>query len=619
MKKMVSLLLALCLIVGCLPLSAGAAEIVGSGACGENVTWTLSDEGVLTISGTGQMEDFSYGNPWALPNEIKTVVIEEGVTSIGKYAFAGCDNLTSIAIPKSLTDIGGVVGNIYSIPNLTDIHVTEGNPEYSSYDGAVYTSDMTKLLVCPKGKKGVYIIPKGVTSIDQSAFSGCQSLTDVVIPEGVTTIPMNTFNWCPSLTSVTFPKTVSHISGGSFEAGIFSGCEKLESLIFEGNAPARSGGVFIMPPNICYIYCSEGSTGWDEDDWWQRFPRKLISELKPKVFAVSVDPVSVQVEKGTTQQFTATVSGLGVFDKNVTWSVTGGTAGTSISSTGLLTVSADEKPNTVLTVTATSVGDKAITDTAAVTIEGDPTDPVVDTTTTPDGSVVTTTTWPDGKKAVHEKSPNGGVKVEVTSATGETITKVDLSADPGEGKKFEDVKENDWFEKSADSATAYGLFQGTSDATFTPNGSMTRGMLAQTLWNLSGKTSYGAGEGTFTDVKDGAWYENAVDWAARVGVTSGTGSGGFSPEQKITREQMVTMLYRYANAIGAPEKSGETLESFPDSGEVSGFAKEAVAWAVTEGVLTGRSSGGKNYIAPQGTATRAEVAAVLTRFVEYLK
>lgn len=232
----------------------------------------------------------------------------------------------------------------------------------------------------------------------------------------------------------------------------------------------------------------------------------------------------------------------------------------------------------------------------------------METKPTGDGNTATITTQPGGDKGIEVKTP-----------TGETVAKVNLPADPGEGKKFEDVKENDWFEQSVDSATAYGLFRGTSDTTFSPNGSMTRSMLAQTLWNLSGKTGYGAGEGTFTDVTKNIWYENAVDWAAKVGVTSGTGSGGFSPEQKITREQMVTMLYRYANAIGAPEKSKETLESFPDSGEVSGFAREAVAWAVAEGLLTGRSSGGENYIAPQGTATRAEVAAVLTRFVEYLK
>ncbi|WP_369297781.1 S-layer homology domain-containing protein [uncultured Neglectibacter sp.] len=243
----------------------------------------------------------------------------------------------------------------------------------------------------------------------------------------------------------------------------------------------------------------------------------------------------------------------------------------------------------------------------APSIPSDP-EPVVETITTETGSVATITT-----------QANGDREIEVKTASGETFARIELPADPGTGKSFVDVKEGDWFKSAVDNATAYGLFQGTSDITFSPNGSMTRGMLAQTLWNLSGKTSYGKGEGTFTDVKDGTWYENAIDWAAKVEIVSGTGGGKYAPEHSVTREQIVTMLYRYAQTICADTKGSAGLESFPDSGEVSGFAREAVAWAVAEGLLTGRSSGGINYIAPQGTATRSEVAAILTRFVEFLK
>lgn len=181
------------------------------------------------------------------------------------------------------------------------------------------------------------------------------------------------------------------------------------------------------------------------------------------------------------------------------------------------------------------------------------------------------------------------------------------------------MKTGSWYEDAVNTATAYGLFNGTSATKFSPDTGMTRGMLASVLHNLSGNPTYGTGEGAFNDVKDGAWYEDPIDWAYKVGVTSGTGANQFSPNQNITREQLVTMLYNYAKAIGAASKNRTGLTSFPDGGNVAGYAQDAMQWAVAEGIISGRAQGGTNYIAPKGTATRAEVAAVLAKFVEYLK
>lgn len=235
-----------------------------------------------------------------------------------------------------------------------------------------------------------------------------------------------------------------------------------------------------------------------------------------------------------------------------------------------------------------------------------PSEPTVETVTTEAGNTATITT-----------QPGVGKEIEVKTPSGETVAKVNLPADPGKGKTFTDVK--GWYEGAVDKATAYGLFQGTSETRFNPDSSMTRGMLATVLHNLSSKSQYGVGEGVFTDVAENIWYEDAADWAAKTGVTSGTGKTEFSPNRSVTRQDMVTMLYHYAKLIGADSKNSAGLEKFPDAGKVAGYAKEAMQWAVAEGFISGRASGGKNYIAPQGTATRAEVAAVLTRFVEYLK
>ncbi len=241
------------------------------------------------------------------------------------------------------------------------------------------------------------------------------------------------------------------------------------------------------------------------------------------------------------------------------------------------------------------------------------------TETAEDGTVTATTTWDDGKQAVAVKSPDGEKTITVTTATGEKVADVNIPATPAAGKEFEDVKSGSWYESAVDTATGYGLFNGTSETKFSPDDGMTRAMLATVLYNLSGKPEYGTDAGAFNDVETGKWYENPVDWAYKVGVTSGTSATEFSPNKDITREQLVTMLYRYAEKIGAASSSKTAITGFPDGNKVAGYAQDAMQWAVAEGFISGRASGGKNYIAPQGTATRAEVAAVLTRFVEYLK
>lgn len=230
-----------------------------------------------------------------------------------------------------------------------------------------------------------------------------------------------------------------------------------------------------------------------------------------------------------------------------------------------------------------------------------------------------TTTWEDGKKAIAVTSPEGAKSIIVSTAEGETIANIEIPAKPGDAKEFEDVKNGSWYKDAVDSATGYGLFSGTSATTFSPNDGMTRGMMVTVLHNLSGKPEYGTGVDIFEDINTGIWYEDPVGWAYKIGVTSGTSVTEFSPDDEITREQLVTMLYRYAEKIGAASNNRKAITSFPDGDKVTYYAQNAMQWAVAEGFISGRANGGKNYIAPQGTATRAEVAAVLTRFVEYLK
>ena len=242
-----------------------------------------------------------------------------------------------------------------------------------------------------------------------------------------------------------------------------------------------------------------------------------------------------------------------------------------------------------------------------------PTGPVTKTDTASDGTVTATITWPDGKTAVKTQTPQGDMKLVVTASTGATVANISIPASPGPSKQYTDVQSG-WYKDSVDKATALGLFSGTGANTFSPGAPMTRGMLATVLYRLSGKVKYGLGTGNFPDVANGAWYKDAVDWAQATGVITGTGNG-FEPNTDITREQLVTMLYRYAQLIGLEDKKAGNITGFADYSSVSGYAQDAMKWAVAEGFIKGV---GKR-LDPAGKATRAQVAAVLTRFTDYLQ
>ena len=246
--------------------NAIAASAASSGNCGDsgsNVTWLLDDNGTLTISGSGKIEDYrsDIDQPWySNRSDITSVVIEPGVTSIGSLAFYKCSNLTSITIPSGLTSIGemaffncsaltsvtipnGVIsiGNfafgsctglksitipssVTSIENnifqdctgLTNITVDSSNPSFCSESGVLFNKDKTTLIYWPRGKTGSYTIPDGVTAIGDYAFYCNSKLTSVTIPSSVTSIGESAFQHCTGLTSITIPNSVTSIVNLAF-------------------------------------------------------------------------------------------------------------------------------------------------------------------------------------------------------------------------------------------------------------------------------------------------------------------------------------------------------------------------------------------------------------------
>ena len=204
-----------------LSLSTNADD---SGSCGEDVTWTyIESTGTLIISGNGSMnKGNSAYSPWSrYCNEIRKVVIEEGVTNIIPYAFRGCCCLTSISIPNTVTDVGDYA--FYGCTSLTS---------------PIYHANI--FVYMPTSYRGAYNIPNGITTICGAAFNGCEYLTNIYIPNSVTVIGNNAFSGCTRLTSITIPNSVTDIWSYAF-----SGCSRLESIIIPNSVNYLDGSAFI--------------------------------------------------------------------------------------------------------------------------------------------------------------------------------------------------------------------------------------------------------------------------------------------------------------------------------------------------------------------------------------
>ena len=181
---------------------------------------------------------------------------------------------------------------------------------------------------------------------------------------------------------------------------------------------------------------------------------------------------------------------------------------------------------------------------------------------------------------------------------------------------FTDVAETDWFYDVVLQLAKDGIVNGMTETTFEPQGTLTRAEFATMLYRIAG-TPAAEAESTYSDVKTGDWYYNAVVWATEAGVVNGMGDGTFAPNDNITRQEMATMLYRLAKAEKVEE---DKLASFPDAESVADWAKDAMNWAVSTEIVNGSTHDDKvNYLDPTATALRCQAAAVACRYLALSK
>ena len=288
MKKIISLLLSFAMLLSTVSVvDFSAFADVQTGSCGENVSYSLDTEtGVLTISGTGDMTDYSTNSPFYQNTNIKSVIIENGVTSIDDFAFSNCTSLTNITIPDSVTSIGNDA--FYECESLTDVYYSGTKSEWNRFqiedltktnihcsDGTIFNIDTviidglkyqldsnnTAAVIGYTDAPQSVTIPSTVsyanetlrvTSIDQGAFQGCTSLTSVTIPDSVTSIGNGAFSFCKNLISITIPNSVTSIGNDAFYY-----CESLTDIYYAGTK-SEWGGFQIEIFEKTNIHCSDG-------------------------------------------------------------------------------------------------------------------------------------------------------------------------------------------------------------------------------------------------------------------------------------------------------------------------------------------------------------------------
>ncbi len=288
---------------------SASAQTVDSGTCGENLAWTLTDDGTLTISGTGDMTNYGTWPATSVVHDsgvydekyIREVVIEEGVTSVGGNAFCTCGSMIeNIRIPSTVTNIAGYafencnmetidipasVNHIgyyafTSCANLRAINVDPNNNCFASADGVLFDKEMKTLIRCPENKEGNYVIPSTVTYIEPYSFHGCSSLTGITIPDSVTEIGGCAFDSCTALTEITIPNSVKRIGVQAFYRSNITEITIPASVTDIANEAFihcdRLQSISVDPDNTCYaslngilydknmqnlIFCPHGMTG----------------------------------------------------------------------------------------------------------------------------------------------------------------------------------------------------------------------------------------------------------------------------------------------------------------------------------------------------------------------
>ena len=599
------------------------------------------------------------------------VTLPDSVTSIGRYGIAMCSKLTGLSIPKGVTGIGdfGLAGNGLTAVTLPDGLQSLGRGAFDSCASLTNTTlpaaitavpgkcfaDCTKLLnvkytgtvtaigdLAFESCKALTAapIPETVTEIGASAFTGCTALTDVTIPAGVSTIPEDCFRGCTALADIDLPGTVTSVGHNAF-----TGCTALKDVRCYGAAPAvepgNSEAHSFEPATVTIHYNPSMNWTLDADGKWQGYTASDKGACTHTDYDTTERTVPATCGKAGRVDTICSNCGEVISTRELP------PTGAHVWGNGVVTTAPTETTPGVRTFTCSGCGQTRTETIPATGAHDYQFTKTVAPTCTDGGYDLYTCSgcgaterrnltdaaghkWDGGTVTTAPTETTPGVRTFTCTVCDQTRTE----AIPATGAStctggpscpsygLHDVAGPDyWAHKGIDYCVRNRLMSGVGAGTFSPDTACTRAQIVKILYNLSGnQTDYSYYYLPFTDVAPGAWYYNAVAWAYCNDVTSGTSATTFTPNAAITRQQLVTFLYRYTVKY-APEFTGNAapISAFPDAGSVANWAYAAMSWAVGNGLIQGNAhDNGLDYLDPNGSATRAQTATIIMRYCQLI-
>ncbi len=629
--------IAMCSKLTGLSIPKGVTEIGDFGLAGDGLTAVTLPDGLQSL-GRGAFDTCASLTNTTLP---------AAITAVPGKCFADCTKLLNVKYAGTVTAIGDLAFESCKALTAAPIPETVTTIDKSAFTGCTALTDVT--------------IPAGVTAIPEDCFRGCTALADMKLPGTVTSVGLNAFTGCTALKDVRCYGAAPAVEPGNSEAHSFE--PAIVTIHYNPDpvygwtldADGKWQGYTVSSKGAC-LHTGYGTTENTVPATCGEAGRvdTICSNCGEVVSTKEIPATGAHTwDNGTvTTEPTETTPGVRTF----TCAVCGATRTETIPATGehtfvftkniaptcttegydLYTCSgcgATEKRNS-----KPALGHKW--DNGTVTTEPTETTPGVRTyTCTVCGETRTETipatgahthVWDNGTVTIAPTETTPGVRTYTCTVCGQTKNEIipatgGSSVCPGgpscPSYGFSDVAgPNDWSHEGIDYCVRRSLMVGTGAGTFSPGMNCSRAQIVQILYNLSGdKTDYSRYYLPFTDVAPGAWYYDAVAWAYFNNVVSGTSETTFAPNDVITREQMAVILYGYT-AEFAPEFTGNaaSLNTFPDAGSVANWAYAAMSWAVGNGLISGMGSGGVSYLAPQGSATRAQASAIIMRYCQLI-
>lgn len=621
--------------------------------------------GMSIPKGVTEIGDFGLAG-----NGLTAVTLPDGLQSLGRGAFDACTSLTNTTLPAAITAVPGKCfadctklltadykGEVTAIGDLAfesckslvtaPIPATVTELGASAFNGCVALTDVT--------------LPAGVAAIPDGCFQGCIALKDMKLPGTVTSVGHNAFTGCTALKDVRCygaPPTVEPAGAAehSFEPAIVTihynpdpvygwtfdvdgkwqgytvsskgACLHTGYGTTENTVPAtcgEAGRVDTICSNCGEVISTKEIPATGEHTWDNGTVTTEPTENEPGVrtFTCAVCGATKTAPIPATgthdYQFTRTVAPTCTADGYDLYTCSGCGATEKRNPTdalghkwdsGKVTTEPTETAPGVRTYTCTVCGEvktEVIPATGAHTHKWDA------------GKVTTAPTETTPGVRTYTCTICGQTKEEVIPPTGGSTVCPGGPSCPSYG--FRDVAgPADWSHEGIDYCVRRSLMVGTGVGTFSPNAVCSRAQIVQILYNLSGDTAdYGNYYLPFTDVAPGDWFYEAVAWAYANDIVAGTSATTFAPNVDITREQMTVILYGYtAKYAPAFTGGGTSLGQFPDAGSVANWAYAAMNWAVGNGLISGIESYGVTYLAPQGSATRAQASAIIMRYCQLI-